>query len=493
MIAAALACVPALAQTPDRQQIEQKLEQARQAMASRDYPRAVELYREVRELIPLPGVRMNLGIAYFMAGQYRSALDELALAVGEDPELTPGWLFVGASHLQLGQFSRAIEPLQRYLEKSPEDPRARQMLGDALLQSERPGEAAQHFEKLTRLRPQDPQPWFSLGRSYEALAQQGFQKLEGAAPESALWLALVAESRLAAQQYQSAFYLYRRALEKRPRTRGVHVAISRIYEATGHPEWARAELEKEKALGTPDCEREPLVCHFLEGRHREILSAVQGRDTAESYYWLSRAANQLAVEAFGKLAELPSSFEMHQLLAEIYSTRGRHQDAAGQWKQVLKLSPGHPVARQQLALSLFLSRDYEAARPLVEELVEQSPQSAQLNFLAGELELSRQRADEAVPLLEKALELDPNLAPARASLGRALLELGRFEEAVPHLEASLESDADGSIHFQLARAYMSTGREEQAGRTLARHQEIQRRLQSQGAQLDEEIRITPPN
>src|SRR5256885_5308872 len=51
----------------------------------------------------------------------------------------------------------------------------------------------------------------------------------------------------------SAFYLYRRALEKAPAMRGLHRAVAEIYRQTEHPDWANMEEEKEVSLPQPDC------------------------------------------------------------------------------------------------------------------------------------------------------------------------------------------------------------------------------------------------
>jgi len=101
--------------------------------------------------------------------------------------------------------------------------------------------------------------------------------------------------------------------------------------------------------------------------------------------------------------------------------------------------------------------DYEAADPLLEALVKQSPSSADLRLLHGDTSLQAQKIDQAIPALEAALRADPSLLPARASLGRAYIQAGRQADAIPHLKAALLIDEDGTLHYQLARAYQATG------------------------------------
>ena len=65
-------------------------------------------------------------------------------------------------------------------------------------------------------------------------------------------------------------------------------------------------------------------------------------------------------------------------------------------------------------------------------------------------------------------------------------------KAITPLQAALETDQDGSLHYQLARAYRATGRSELATQALAQFQEIRKSSEAQAQSLQEEFRITPP-
>ncbi|MFQ5737888.1 MAG: tetratricopeptide repeat protein [Acidobacteriota bacterium] len=468
-------------------------ERAGEALAAGNYATAISIYLELtRELPDLPGLKMNLGMAYSMAGQNRQAIDVLSAAVSQDPGLLPAWFYLGASHLQAGHPEQAARALRKYVAAKPEDGQGRQMLGDALLAIESFVAAAQQFEVLLKLDKENPRVWYGLGRSYEGLAVKAFDELERMAPESAYWLALVADSRTVEQQYKSAFYFYRKALGKKPNLRGIHVALSQIYRKTGHPEWAETEERKELALGLPDCDSERLVCDFLEGRFRKVAHSTVGKNRPEAYYWQSRAYNQLASAAFSSLGQLRPSFALHELIAEIHRSHGRYLESANEWRKALQLSPQDPVAKKELAVSLFLSRDFEGAQLLVDQLLGQQPGSPELNFLAGDILLNQQQARKAVVFLKKALDSDPDLLSAHASLGRAYLNLGEAARAIPHLKKALATDRDGSTYYQLARAYRGSGEQELASQALQKYQQIQKSIQAEKGGAGEELKITPP-
>ena len=229
-----------------------------------------------------------------------------------------------------------------------------------------------------------------------------------------------------------------------------------------------------EGLPPPDCVRHKAECAFRAGRFADAVAAVEGRRDAESLYWRARAHNELAVEAFSKLELLPPSPESHAFRAELYRNQGRHVESVAELREAAKLAPGDPRIQRELATSLYLSRDYDAAAPLLQGLLKQAPRSAELSFMYGDTLLQAQKVESAIPPLEAAVRLDASLISARASLGRAYLLQGRHADAIPHLKAALGSDEDGSLHYQLARAYQATGQPELAKQMLAKYEAMQK-------------------
>jgi predicted Zn-dependent protease len=470
-----------------------KAERAKAALNAGSFAEAAGLYSElVKELPAVPGLKMNLGMAYYGGGRFKDAAKYLSMAVEGDPQLTQAWLLLGASLLETGRPQEAIRAILKYLAAKPGETEALQILGDAYLRTDQFQKSIDTFEQIARKTSDSPRAWFGLGRSYEGLAGVAFEKLEKAAPESSYWFALIADSRMAQKQYSSAFYFYKKASDKTPAPRGLHVSISRVYRETGHPDWAAEEEKRELALGEPDCAKEPLVCSFLAGKLHEVIELTRKQATPESYYWQAQACNVMALAAFSKLAELPSSVEVHELRAEINRNQGRHFEAVAELQKALQLAPDDPKLKKELAFALYLKRDYAAAKVLITELLKLDPDSGELNYLAGDILLYDQKVDQAVPFLEKAVKSSPDIMGAQSALGRAYMDLGEVAKAIPHLKIALPTDEDGSLHFQLSRAYQRTGQEQLAKETLAKYQEITRLKQSEEKRLLEEIKITPP-
>ena len=102
------------------------------------------------------------------------------------------------------------------------------------------------------------------------------------------------------------------------------------------------------------------------------------------------------------------------------------------------------------------------------------------------------QAKKAVPYLEAALQSSKDLLPAHASLGFALSQINKTAEAIPHLERALETDEDGSLHYQLARAYQTAGNAARAKELMTEYQGITSRSQSAKEQVAKEAEIVAP-
>jgi predicted Zn-dependent protease len=472
-----------------------KARHGKEAMAAGRFDEAAALYAEIARALPNePGMRLNLGMALSMAGRPREALPHLEAALKLRPDLLPASLFLGAAYLELGRPARAVEPLQKVVAAQPDNQEARRRLADAFSSLERFEPAVRQYRALAEQTPTDPRAWYGLGRSYDGVARTARERLQSTAPESEFVLLLVAQMMAAEGRHASAFRLYREALQKRPGLAEAHEAVARIYEQTGHSDWAAVELERSRGIPPPDCRSPTLECDFRAGRYAPVVANAPSLPTAEGLYWLSRAAQELASEAFARVDELPPSPEAALRRVEGLRSRKRTlaREAIDELKRAAEAWPEDARIRRELATVLFLANDTEGARPILEDLLKREPGSTELALLLGETWLKAQEPAKAVPLLEGVVRRDPKLLSAQAALGRAYVDAGQMAKAIAPLQAALETDEDGSLHYQLARAYRGTGETERAKQALARFQELRKSAETEAQSLQEEFRITPP-
>lgn len=321
---------------------------------------------------------------------------------------------------------------------------------------------------------QTAKDWYDRGRQYSELSSRAFERLMKLAPESGYVLALLGEVKTKEHQYTAALYAYNESAKRTPRLRGVHSAIADIDVAIGKTGEADAARASEARLGPPNCATEKLYCDFAAGRFDEVVKAAKLKTGAEALYWQARAYNELAVQALSRLGNLPDSPELHQVKAQILRDQGQFRESAEEWRAVLAASPGDVNARHELATSLYLSHDYKTTLPELQQFLDAEPDSANLNFFVGDSLLQTEQVEQAVPYLEKAVKFDPKLAPAHAALGLCYGRLGQWQKAIPHLRTALPLDRDGSVHYQLARAYNATGQPALAKPMMDKYQQLRK-------------------
>jgi tetratricopeptide (TPR) repeat protein len=471
-----------------------KSAQARQLMSSGRFEEAIPIYRQMVKAEPgNPGLLLNLGLAQHMAGHDREAIPTLESVLKAQPDSLPALVSLGSARLALNQANEAIAPLRKAVVVKPGDHETRGLLASALLGAKRLDEAGVEYRKLADAVSEDPRAWYGLGMAYQATAAAAFEQLQKAGATSPYVSALVGETRVQRRQFRSGFFFFNEAAKQLPNLHGIHAALADVYRKTGHADWAAEEDAKERALPPADCKTHPAECQFAGGHDLQILTqSRQVPQTPETLYWRAKAANELAMQALFRLGQLPPSAELHQLRAEIARGQGQHMESVREWREALVLMPGNPRLRRELAESLFMAQDYKAALAETESMLKSDAKSPELNFIAGDSLLRLEEPEKAVPYLKAALATDPRLLAADASLGLALSRLGEHAAAVPHLEKALGLDEDGSLYYQLGRAYQALGQREKAAGAMAKYQEILKKAEQQKEEVAREAQIGPP-
>jgi len=328
-----------------------------------------------------------------------------------------------------------------------------------------------------------------LFRSYNDIKQDALRTFNG--PEFEAWQQLLAaDALLQKAAFADALALYRVVLDRLPSMAAIHDSVATIYTRTGHADWAARERAA-GALSAAECSRRKALCEFRAGRYAAALAAALAQSDAESQYWRVRAASELAVAAFKHLDALPDSVERRSVRATIARAEDRYVDAVEELKAALKLAPGHPVLTYELGAACFAARDYDGAIETLTPLLQKHPDEVRILAIVGGSLLELRRPEEALPMLRRVVDLEPEDASHRLPLGRAYLLTGDFAGAIRTIEPLLDHDPDGSLHVQVARAYIGLGQRDKAAALLARSEELQRAAQARDAAAARRT-ITPP-
>ena len=117
--------------------------------------------------------------------------------------------------------------------------------------------------------------------------------------------------------------------------------------------------------------------------------------------------------------------------------QGRLDDAAGQYRQVLALTPDDALAHSNLGTALAaLGRPAEAIGHY-ERAIALEPGDADSHSNLGNALVALERTAEAIASYRRALAMDPSSAEAHAALGMTLQAQGSLDDAVTHLRRSL--------------------------------------------------------
>src|SRR5206468_9505356 len=98
------------------------------------------------------------------------------------------------------------------------------------------------------------------------------------------------------------------------------------------------------------------------------------------------------------------------------------------------------------------------------------PSNAGAEYVLGELARQAQQWDEAVQHFIRAAKLDTGFGDAFLGWGSALISTKKFSEAVAPLEAAVKLEPQNpAAHYNLATAYVRTGRKQDADKEFEVH------------------------
>ncbi len=190
--------------------------------------------------------------------------------------------------------------------------------------------------------------------------------------------------------------------------------------------------------------------------------------TVHTYSDLSLRASQTL------LFTHPDAYQIHELNAEALETQGKWDEAAEEYRMVLKQDPGLPGIHYRLGRAILSKPETpttreEAKKEFLDEL-KLNPGNAGAEFVLAELARQAENYPEAITRFTRATQLDVTFADAFIGLGRSLLAAEKAAEAVPPLEKAAKLQPDNpTTHFLLANAYRRVGRSADAEREVQAH------------------------
>ena len=206
-----------------------------------------------------------------------------------------------------------------------------------------------------------------------------------------------------------------------------------------------------------------------EGKHEEALAALNAALAINPASARAHEAAGLVYAAIEHRADAIRSFE-DALKADQRSFRsavslsrmhleGRQFDKALTYaEQALSLRPGNPEAQALIARNYMVRGDVAKAKPIVEQLLQRTPNLAAAHDLNAALQLVSKQPDAARTSYERALKLDPSDIDAVTGLMLLDFSGGKKADAISLVEATVaHRNRDEASLLLAARTYAAGG------------------------------------
>jgi tetratricopeptide (TPR) repeat protein len=375
------------------------------------------------------GARYLAGLAARELGDYDRAISEFREAVRADKAATDAALMLAHIHFERGEYGPARSFAASALKRPSEanTPQAYIILIRSLTELEIYDRARIQVETLSKLPGQEVLAAMegsqveARATSPDAAAEAIRKSRKQLGAEGDLDLIYTLANHLeAAGRRDEALAEADAALAKNPDSAGLHQLRGALLANAGRGADAKAAFEKAVAIDA------------------ENASALAGLAT------LAAESDQIseAVKLFASAAEHASEPSSYLYSAgQLSWAAGDDAGAESRFREVVRISPGHAGARNDLAWLLAeRGQDLDFALALAQEARRIDPSADVLDTL-GWVHLKRGESQAAVTTFEEALQARPESASIRYRLGVALGQAGNADRAREMLQGALDAGA----------------------------------------------------
>ncbi|HTW81999.1 MAG TPA: tetratricopeptide repeat protein [Terracidiphilus sp.] len=311
------------------------------------YKDAIPLYRKALALdSSIPGLRLNLGLAYFKAGEMKDALQEFSTLLASTPQSSPDRqrlaILVGMCHYSLGQYAQAAVYLKEAVSRDPqnlellltlahsylwskqyqnvmdtyrailqlnaESAEADMLAGEALDELKDPPGAIEQFRAAVKADPSVPDVHFGLGyllwkqKDYAGAALELQAELDNN-PDHAQALTYLGDANIQLGQSEKALPLLQKAAKIDPGIEIAHLDMGIIDAANGHNDDALREMKLAEKIAPKD-----VNVHWRLGRlYRAMGNPQQAAAELEKARTLTQAADTALVNKMNSQPKTPQS------------------------------------------------------------------------------------------------------------------------------------------------------------------------------------------
>jgi tetratricopeptide (TPR) repeat protein len=330
------------------------------------YAEAADLYRQlIASGSDGAKIRSNYGVMLYLAGKSSESLDQLRIALRENPRQASANLFAGLAEIGVGQPKAALAYLDRARELDPGSPAPLVALGKAYTALRQYSLANESYVKATSIDSSLPEAWYGAGITYRSLAEQELNRIARGEPASrdkakafladaqrALVRAveldpasprahlILAESLRDAGNLTQAVQEYETVIKLDSSTEAAYLGLATTYWKNRQFEAARSLLQRVLAQSPADPEANGILADILEhdgqydrAKHcaeialRGNPNLIETRVVLARIY-LAQSEPKLAIDQLQKVLNADRDGSSHFLLYRALKQTGNEQQAS---------------------------------------------------------------------------------------------------------------------------------------------------------------------
>lgn len=303
------------------------------------YAQAISFYRKALALSPsLPGLRLNLGLAYFKNGEYKSAIeifDPLLKASPNADETQRLTVLIGMSYYGLGAYTEAVPYLKeasardaqnlpllltlahscllsrqyqcvldtyhQMVTLNADSAEADMLVGEALDEMKDSAGAMREFRAAIAANPKEPNAHFGLGyllwtqRQYPEAVREFQAELDNT-PDYTQAMLYLADAYIQMNKMQDAEPLLEKLVKRSPSIEMARIDLGTVYAGTGRNEDALRELKAALALKPDD-----VNVHWRLARlYRTMGNTAEAKSEFDKAQSLTKAADDTLLDVLTK-------------------------------------------------------------------------------------------------------------------------------------------------------------------------------------------------
>jgi protein O-GlcNAc transferase len=396
------------------QDVNDLLDQAQQAINSRNAVKAELSFRSILEIDP-DHPQANLELAGLCLATDRSdeAVGHYQKVLVADPENQTALYNLGAIHFGDGDLDSAETMFERLHKQLPDNAKILNNLGNVAFEQSKFEKAVEYYQAALQA---DPTWWEAASNLASALDMSG--------------------------QTEAALTAWSQALLLGPDEPVLLIDAANAYFSHGDTAKAAEILALYREPGNRTLDSELL--------HGRILVEQEQYKEAEAHYIaIIEAAPDAAVaridlgHAYASAKQYKKSFKAYedalkhganellvvQNLGKAYLMQGSADKALVQFERAYVLEPGNIVHDLNIANALYYSGDHRAALTRYETIIDKSPGNVEAMLNLATVHQMEDDHAAALALARKATEFDPENLLALEIMASALIEEGNLKEA----------------------------------------------------------------